>query len=182
MTVVIITPWEEEKQHQKEQPSERCLIYIKIWSQCESRSVMSNSLWPHGLYSTWNSPDQNMEASSLSFLQGIFPIQGSNLGLLVSCIGRQVLYDQRHLGSPKVPQVILKWREPMIQREGRGTPLAKTEKEYWGRILRRESSDDAQEEHQMMQRNSGWTLPSTHALSGTWQPHWTLPEAWWGRC
>ena len=34
---------------------------------CESRSVMSDSLQPHGLYSPWNSPCQNTEVSCLSF-------------------------------------------------------------------------------------------------------------------
>ena len=38
-------------------------------------------LWPHGLYSPWNSPGQNTEVGSLSLLQGIFPTQGSNPGL-----------------------------------------------------------------------------------------------------
>ena len=34
-------------------------------------------------------------------LQGISPTKGSKLGLLyISCIGRRVLYHQRHLGSP----------------------------------------------------------------------------------
>ena len=33
------------------------------------------------LYSPWNSPSQNTGVSSLSLLQGIFPIQGSNTGL-----------------------------------------------------------------------------------------------------
>ena len=51
-----------------------------MWS--ESHSVVSNSLWPHGLYSPWNSPGQNTGVGSLSLLQGIFPTQGSNLGLL----------------------------------------------------------------------------------------------------
>ena len=32
---------------------------IKPCIQSESRSVMSDSLWPHGLYSPWNSPGQN---------------------------------------------------------------------------------------------------------------------------
>ena len=41
-------------------------------------SVMSDSLWPHGLYSPWNSPGQNTRVSSLCLLQGIFPTQGSN--------------------------------------------------------------------------------------------------------
>ena len=35
-----------------------------------------------GLYSPWNFPDQNTEVGSLSLLQGIFPTQGSNPGLL----------------------------------------------------------------------------------------------------
>ena len=38
---------------------------------------MSDSLWPHGLYSPWNSPGQNTGGGSLSFLQGIFPAQWS---------------------------------------------------------------------------------------------------------
>ena len=63
---------------------------------CKSRSVMSNSLWPHGLYSPWNSPRQNTGVGS-SLLQGIFPTQGSNPGLL-HC--RQILYQLSPQGSP----------------------------------------------------------------------------------
>ena len=51
-------------------------------SERESRSVLSGSLLPHGLYSPWNSPGQNTEVGGLSLLQGIFPTQGSNPGLL----------------------------------------------------------------------------------------------------
>ena len=43
---------------------------------------MSNSLWPHRLYSPWNSPGQNIGVGSLSLFQGIFPSQGLNLHLL----------------------------------------------------------------------------------------------------
>ena len=50
-------------------------------SDSESCSVMSDSLWPHGLYSPWNSPGQNIGVGSLSLLQGIFPTQVSNPGL-----------------------------------------------------------------------------------------------------
>ena len=52
--------------------------------------VMSNSLQPHGLYSPWNSPGQNIGVGSLSHLQRIFPTQESNKGLL-HC--RWILYD-----------------------------------------------------------------------------------------
>ena len=57
---------------------------------------MSNSLRLHGLYSPWNSPDQNTGAGSHSLLQGIFPNQGSNPGL-PHC--RQVLYQLSHQRS-----------------------------------------------------------------------------------
>ena len=39
----------------------------------ESHSVMSNSLWPDGLFSPWNSPGQHTGVGSLSLLQGTFP-------------------------------------------------------------------------------------------------------------
>ena len=47
----------------------------------ESQSVVSNSLRPHGLYSSWNSPDQNTGVGSLPLPQGIFPTQGLNPGI-----------------------------------------------------------------------------------------------------
>ena len=71
-------------------------------SVSESCSAMSDSLRPLGLYSPWNSPGQNNGVGSLSLLQGIFPIQGSNPGLL-HC--RLILCEPSHKGSPR----ILKW-------------------------------------------------------------------------
>ena len=65
------------------------------WS--ESRSVVSDSLRPHGLYSPWNSPGQNTGMGSLSLLQGIFPTQGSSPDL--PCC-RRILYQPSHKGSP----------------------------------------------------------------------------------
>ena len=61
--------------------------------ESESHSVMSDSLRPQGLYSPWNSPGQNTGMGSLSLLQGIFPTQGSNPGLL-HC--RRILYHLNH--------------------------------------------------------------------------------------
>ena len=63
---------------------------------------MSNSLGPHGLYSLWNSPGQNTGVCILSLLQGIFPTQGLNPGLL-HC--GHILYQLSHKGSPR----ILEW-------------------------------------------------------------------------
>ena len=51
---------------------------------------MSDCLQPHGLYSSWNSPGQNIRVGSLSLPQGIFPTQGLNPGL-PHC--RQILYQ-----------------------------------------------------------------------------------------
>ena len=53
-----------------------------LYRETESRSVMSNSLRPHGLYSPWNSPGQNTEVGSLFLLQWIFPTQELNQGLM----------------------------------------------------------------------------------------------------
>ena len=68
----------------------------------KSRSVMSDSLQPHGLYSPRNSPGQNTGVGSLSLLQGIFPTQGSNPGL-PHC--KWILSQLSHKGSPR----ILEW-------------------------------------------------------------------------
>ena len=85
-----------------------CLHTIDLHtrSESESHSVVSDSLWTHGLYSSQNSPAQNTGHSVLlnaeyshsgtgthSLLQGIFPTQGSNLGL-PHC--RQGLYHLSH--------------------------------------------------------------------------------------
>ena len=63
---------------------------------------MSDSLWPHGLYSPWNSPGQNTGVGSPSLLQEIFPTQGFNPGFLHF---RWILYQLSHRWSPR----ILEW-------------------------------------------------------------------------
>ena len=71
-------------------------------SESTSRSVVSDSLGPHGLYSPWNSPGQYTGVGSLSLLQGIFQTQGSNPGFLYCW---RFLYQLSHKGSP----TILEW-------------------------------------------------------------------------
>ena len=83
---------------------------------------MSNSLWPHGLYSPWNSPGQNTGVGSLSLLQGIFPTQGLNPGL-PHC--RQILYQLSHQGSPQ----LLEWIAYPFSRG-----ICQTQKLKWGLI------------------------------------------------
>ena len=60
-------------------------------SNCASHSVMSSSLWPHGLQPTrllypWNSPGKNIGVDSHSLLQRIYSTRGLNLGLLIAGI------------------------------------------------------------------------------------------------
>ena len=67
-----------------------------------SRSVVSDSLWLHGLHHTrllcpWESPGKYTGVGWHSLLQRIFPTQGSNLGFL-HC--RQILYHLSHQGTP----------------------------------------------------------------------------------
>ena len=71
--------------------------HVWMW-ESESCSVVSDSLWLHGLYSPWNSPGQNTGVGNLSLLQEIFPTQGSNSGLM-HC--RRILYQVSHKGSPR---------------------------------------------------------------------------------
>ena len=52
----------------------------------------------------WNSPGKNTRVGCHSLLQGIFPTQGSNLGLL-HC--RWIIYYLTHQGSPHKADIIL---------------------------------------------------------------------------
>ena len=90
-----------------------CLPCVFHFFHTESRSVVSDSLWAHGLHSPWNSPGQNTGVGNLSLLQGIFPTQESNPGL-PHC--RWILYQL----SPKGSQRILEWiASPFSRRSSR---------------------------------------------------------------
>ena len=70
-----------------------------------SHSVVSDSMWRHGLYPARlfcprNSPGKNTGVGSHVLLQGIFPTQGLNLGL-PHC--RQILYCLSQQESPASP-------------------------------------------------------------------------------
>ena len=69
------------------------IAWVEVAQLCPS------PLSPHGLYRLGNSPGQNTRVGSLSILQGIFPIQGSNPGL-PHC--RQIPYQLSYKGSPRI--------------------------------------------------------------------------------
>ena len=77
----------------------------------ESCSVISDSFWPHGLYS----PGKNTGVGSCSLLQEIFPTQGSNPGLL-HC--KRILYQLSHASAAKSLQSCLTLCDPID-----GSPL-----------------------------------------------------------
>ena len=80
--------------------------------ESKSHSALSDSLQPHGLYSPWNSPDQNTGVGSLSLLQGIVPTQVSNPdaciasrfnpGIKPRCLHCKQIYQLSHKGSPRM--------------------------------------------------------------------------------
>ena len=92
-----------------------CLWIIHFWVSDKSplsiqeegsvsRSVMSDSLRPHGLQPTrllcpWDFLGKDTGVGCHFILQGIFPTQGWNPGLL-HC--RQILYRLRYKGSPSI--------------------------------------------------------------------------------
>ena len=76
-------------------------VSLVLFCESEIHSVMSDSLWPQGLHSPWNSSGQNTGVGSCSFLQGIFPTQGLNWGLPYC---RWILYQLNQQGSPKITE------------------------------------------------------------------------------
>ena len=104
----------------------------KSENENESCSVVSDSLWPHGLYSPSNYPGHDTGVGSHSLLQGIFPTQGSNPGLPHY---RKILYQLNHQRSSNASKIMFKifqarfqqcvnWTLPNVQtrfRKGNGT-------------------------------------------------------------
>ena len=83
--------------------AENCKSFL-FHTVCVSRSVVPDSLWPHGLQSTrflcpWDFPGNDTGMGCHFLLQGIFPTQESNPGLL-HC--RQILYRLSYKGSPNL--------------------------------------------------------------------------------
>ena len=83
-------------------------------SENQSCSVISNFLWPHGLYNPWNSPGQNTGVGSRS-LPGDLPNPGMELG------------------SPAL-------QADSLPAEWPGKPKLKLKLQYFGHLMRRADS------------------------------------------
>ena len=71
---------------------------------------MSDSLWPHGLYSPWNSPGQNTGVDGLSLLKGNLPNPGIKprfLTLQVDSLPAEPQGKPRNTGVGSLP--LLQW-------------------------------------------------------------------------
>ena len=75
-----------------------CEVCAKMLQSCLTLQVMDCS--PPGSSFQWIFQGEYWSGLPWALLQGIVLIQGLNLGLLISCIGRWVLYHSCHLGSP----------------------------------------------------------------------------------
>ena len=124
--------------------SSQQMLYSKAVYAQHLHSVVSDSVWPHCLCRPWNSPGQNTGVGSLPLLQGIFPTQGSNPGLL-HC--REILY---HLGNQRRPnQSILKEINPEYPLEGL---ILKLKLQYFDHLMQ---SADSLEKTRMLRKIQG---------------------------
>ena len=95
----VVLAWEGKSVHLPPQMLTPCDLTSD--GESVSRSVVSDSSRPHGLWPTrllcpWNFPGKNTGVGRYCLLQGIFLTQGSNPDLL-HC--RQIVYHLSHQGS-----------------------------------------------------------------------------------
>ena len=75
-----------------------CTCVLSCFSRV--RLCATLQMQPARLLCPWDSPDKNTRVGFHALLQGIFPTQGWNPGLLhLTCIGRWDLHHQSQLGS-----------------------------------------------------------------------------------
>ena len=87
----------------------RLTSFISLLWKLLSKVLSSTTIWKLQFFSTHSWQSRGWWATRLlcpsgcyALLQGIFPTQGSDLGLLNLLLSRRVPYHYCHLGSPKV--------------------------------------------------------------------------------
>ena len=111
----------QAQNHPQEKEMQKCKMVVwggltnsweKKWKAKEKRKWKWNvkvshvQLFWEPMDCPWNSPGQNTVVGSLSFLQGLFPSQGLNPGLL-HC--KWILYQLSHKGSPSECRQNMSW-------------------------------------------------------------------------
>ena len=142
--------------------NEKTSLWRVLVKKSESRSVMSDSLWPHGLYSPWKSPGQNTGVVAFPFFRG-----SSNPGIEPRAPTLQA--DSLPAEPPRKPLVrevrwyILRWKGPLWQQ--------KRKTDWKGK----RSTEPTQEPLEMMQVRAGGS-PGENCNGGCdW---WELVTVW----
>ena len=155
------------------------LQYHKKWVKWKSFSCVQLFATPrtvaHQVPLTLEFPIKNMEVGSHSFLQGIFPTQGSSPGLL-HC--RHILYCVSHQGSPR----ILEWvAYPYLQ------GIFPTQESNWGLLHWKWSHGVAQScpgfsVHRIFQARVLEWVAISFSRGSSWPRDWTQVSCIAGRC
>ena len=96
---------------------------VKVKSLSRVRLFVTPWTVAYQLLHPWNFPGKNTGVGCHFLLQGIFPTQGSNLGLL-HC--RQTVYYLSHLGSPKLSPKCIPQFLPCIRQRSRKFYISKS--------------------------------------------------------
>ena len=96
-------------------------VILRSYCESESRSVVSDSLQPHGLYSPWNSPGQHTGVGSHSLLQGIFPTQVFCIAVAGGFFTNWAIREAKNCRSIKTIVLSFKW----------STSVKNYQKGYW---------------------------------------------------
>ena len=148
-----------------------CHIGVMRW-RLINQFWWSHGLQPARLFCPWNSPAKNTGVGCHALLQGIFPTQGSNLGL-PHC--RQILSCLSHQGSPMVS-----WKGICYLWLGGGSGVA-----YWISGKLGEAGLEHKQDHEdwgaenkpdVSQKEFCYRISAVAAATGQrgWWPLWTL--------
>ena len=138
-----------------------------LCSSSESESHSASSLRPHRIYSPWDSPGQNTGVGSLSLLQGIFPTQEWNWGLL-HC--RRILYQLSHraLSSSHEPLQSSDSATTLSPSSQESAAACWTGRQEVGRLSPLWSPGPGGcEKHRLHRKQTSWTNPHI-----CWRPHY----------
>ena len=93
------------------QKKKRSFFYsIDKTTACMHAKFSPVQLFVARLLCPWDSPGKNTGVGCHTLPLEIFPTQGSNWSLYVSCIGRQILYHQHNWESPKKQSIPSKYQ------------------------------------------------------------------------
>ena len=100
--------WKEKNKYMKSSVGMKWKLLSCVWLFATPWTIQSTEFWRLSPHFAFPSEFWNTGMGSLSLLQGIFPAQGSNPGLLCC---RPILYPLSHQGSPSRRHQIEKYHK-----------------------------------------------------------------------